>query len=290
MNIELMKMQIKTCDECGSKETEYNETLGELCCQECGLVIVTEMFEETVRIVNDGVVVASSDNGRLGSVITGAGSYKFNRWGKDSVFPKKVTDGFFHCNMVLSAVAPQMNLKGRTEELYLTFLNKGLFGRSTYEARATAVVYYALLENGTQHTIKEVSVEFPDSMKQAKKLIRKIKQFVGVKKLPYNPRYRLIKTVVSIAPNDLVFRKECESTLEYFEAIINQSDAYTKNPTYYKAICWIAAKKMVHPTILKKTICEKTNTSERLLYGETKKILSLIGYTTAQQLKGKKLW
>ena len=290
MNIELIPMQIKYCDECGSKETEYDDTLGELCCKVCGLVIVTEMFEETVRIVDGGVNVVSSDNGKLGSVITGKGSYKFNRWGKDSVFPKKVTDGFFHCNMVLSSVAPQMGLKMRVEELYLSFLNKGLFGRTTYEARATAVVYYALLENGTQHTIKEVSVEFPDSIRQAKKLIRKIKQFVGVKKLPYNPRYRLIKTVVMIDPDDLDFRREAENTLEYFEAIINQSDAYTKNPTYYVAICWIASKKMVHPTILKKTISEKTNTSERLIYGETKKILSLIGLKTAQELKGKQLW
>ena len=86
------------------------------------------------------------------------------------------------------------------------------------------------------------------------------------------------------------FRREAENTLEYFEAIINQSDAYTKNPTYYVAICWIASKKMVHPTILKKTISEKTNTSERLIYGETKKILSLIGLKTAQELKGKQLW
>ena len=41
-----------------------------------------------------------------------------------------------------------------------------------------------LLENGTQHTIKEVSEEFPDASKSAKKLIRKIKQVVGVQNLP----------------------------------------------------------------------------------------------------------
>ena len=214
---------MKKCDECGNSKTEYNEQMGETCCLECGLVIITEMFEETVRIVDNGVAVVSSDNGQLGSVITGKGSYKFNRFGKTNMFPRKVTDGFFHCKMVLAAVAPQMNLKQRVEELYLHFLNKGIFGKTTYEARATAVVYYALLENGTQHTIKEVGKEFPDSIKSAKKLIRKI-------------------------------------------------------------------KKMVHPTILRKTISEKTNTSERLIYGETTKILNLIGYKTASQLKGKQLW
>lgn len=288
MNIELITMRI--CDECGSTETEFDEQMGEVCCKSCGLVIVTEMFEETVRIVDNGVNVASSDNGRLGSVITGVGSYKFNRWGKDSVFPKKVIEGFYHCNMVLSNVAPQMKLKARTEELYLLFLNKGLFGRTTYEARATAVVYYALLENGTQHSIKEVSEEFPDSMKSAKKLIRKIKQFAGTKKLPYNPRYRLIKTVAKIAPDDLVFRREAESTLEFFEAVIAQTGDFTKSPSYYEAICWITVNKMVHPTIQRQTISKLTGVSEKTIYLETKKLLALIGYSVAHQIKGKRLW
>jgi transcription initiation factor TFIIIB Brf1 subunit/transcription initiation factor TFIIB len=283
-------MSVKICDECGSTETEYNEQLGEICCKMCGLVIVTEMFEETVRIVDNGVNVTSSDNGNLGSIITGVGSYKFNRWGKDSVFPKKVIEGFYHCNMVLSNVAPQMKLKARTEELYLLFLNKGLFGRTTYEARATAVVYYALLENGTQHSIKEVSEEFPDSMKSAKKLIRKIKQFAGKMKLPYNPRYRLIKTVAKIAPNDLAFRSEAENTLEYFESIIIKSGDFTKSPSYYEAICWITVNKMVHPTIQRQTISELTGVSQKTIYLETKKLLGLIGYSLAHEIKGKRLW
>ena len=283
-------MKMKICDECGSTETEYNEQLGETCCVECGLVIVTEMFEETVRIVENGVNVASSDNGHLGSVITGQGSYKFNRWGKDSVFPKKVIEGFYHCNMVLSNVAPQMKLKARVEELYLLFLNKGLFGRTTYEARGTAVVYYALLENGTQHSIKEVSEEFPDSMKSAKKLIRKIKQFSGTKKLPYNPRYRLLRTVAKVSPDDLVFRREAENTLEYFESIINKTGDFTKSPSYYEAICWITVNKMVHPTLQRQIISEKTGVSEKTIYLETKKLLGLIGYKVAQDIKGKQLW
>tara|TARA_R100000231_G_C5328347_1_gene165573 strand:- start:1811 stop:2662 length:852 start_codon:yes stop_codon:yes gene_type:complete len=283
-------MQNNICEECGNTETEFDEQLGEVCCKSCGLVIITEMFEETVRIVDNGVNVVSSDNGRLGSVITGQGAYKFNRWGKHSVFPKKVIDGFYHCNMVLSQVAPQMQLKARVEELYLLFLNKGLFGRTTYEARATAVVYYALLENGTQHSIKEVSEEFPDSMKSAKKLIRKIKQFAGTKKLPYNPRYRLIKTVAKIAPEDLVFRREAEETLEYFEAVIQQKGDYTKSPSYYEAICWITVNKMVHPTIQRQTISKQTGVSEKTIYLETKKLLELIGYRVAHEIKGKRLW
>ena len=47
MNIELMEM---ICNECGCTEYEYDENMGEKICKDCGLVLVTEMFEETVHI------------------------------------------------------------------------------------------------------------------------------------------------------------------------------------------------------------------------------------------------
>ena len=277
------------CDECGSKKNEFNETLGEICCSECGLVIVTELFEETVHSLNSqGELSHSAEKIGLGSVITGKGSYKFNRYGKTNVLPKKILDGIYHCNMVLSDVAPQMNLKDRVEELYILFMNKGLFGKTTYEARATAVVYYSLLENGTQHTIKEVSKEFPESIKSAKKIIRKIKQQVGVSNLPYNPHFRLTKTVKLIT-EDIEFLTYAEATLVYFENIIATA-TYTKNPAYYASICWITAKNMVHPTIIKKTISESTSINVKTLYVETKKLLALIGYTNINEIKGKQIW
>ena len=89
------------CDECNNTETEYNESLGELVCKGCGLVLVTEMFEETVRLVDDGEKVRSSDKGILGSVITGKGSFKYNRWGKQDTISPSIQTGLIHCNMVL---------------------------------------------------------------------------------------------------------------------------------------------------------------------------------------------
>ena len=41
------------CSECGCLVFNYNERLGETECSDCGLVVVTELFEETVRMVND---------------------------------------------------------------------------------------------------------------------------------------------------------------------------------------------------------------------------------------------
>lgn len=285
MNIELKTMK---CDECGSNDSVFDERMGEHVCNVCGLVIVTEMFEETVRLVDDGKVIKEADKGYLGSFITGDNSYKFTRWGKGSVYSESIQKALISCNMVLAGVAPQMNLKDRVEELYLKFLNKGIFGSTSHEARATAVVYYALLENGTQHTIKEVSEEFPDASKSAKKLIRKIKQVVGVQNLPYNPRYRLDRTCLQIS-DCIHFKAEAEKTLEYFEAIIVNSD-YTKSPSYYASICWITSSKMLHPTIQRQTISSKTGFSEWVIYRETKKLLNLICLEKVSELRGKMLW
>ena len=116
------------CDECGCTENEYDEVMGERVCKDCGLVLVTEMFEETVHILdNVGNVKHSSDKNRLGSVITGKGSYQFNKFGKNSVMPQHIQNGLMHCNMVLAQVCPQMDLKDRVEELYIKLLNVKTF-------------------------------------------------------------------------------------------------------------------------------------------------------------------
>ena len=62
MNIELKTMK---CDECGSNDSVFDERMGEHVCNVRGLVIVTEMFEETVRLVDDGKVIKEADKGYL---------------------------------------------------------------------------------------------------------------------------------------------------------------------------------------------------------------------------------
>ena len=37
-----------SCSECGEIETTYNEKIGETECVGCGLILITELFEETV--------------------------------------------------------------------------------------------------------------------------------------------------------------------------------------------------------------------------------------------------
>lgn len=274
------------CEECGSRDTTFNERLGEHCCNDCGLVLISEIFEQTVLSQDEKHNhIHSAEIRPLGS-ITNTGF--LNRFNQSSVLPKSVIDGLVHCNMVLTNVAPDMGLKQAVEELYMFFYNRGTFGKVVFEARATAVVYYALLENNTPFTLKEVSSEFPDSLSSARKLIRKMKQLKPSKNLSGNPVFSLSRTVVKITDN-APFAKECEKTLAFFEALIADS-YFTKSPSYYGAICWITANKLNHPTLTRKVISEKLEMSENKIWRETKKLLNLIGFSKPQEIRGKTIW
>ena len=276
------------CDECGCTENEYNEDMGERVCKDCGLVLVTEMFEETVHILDKvGNVKHSPDKGKLGSVITGKGSFKFNKFGKNSVIPQHIQKGLMHCNMVLSQVAPNLKLNDRVEKLYLEVHNKNIFGRSSYEARATALVFYALKENGTPHPMKDVMAEFNPNEKSVKRLVRKINQLYrnSANYTPINPQYQLEQTLSKVS-DDLEFRRQCLKVLEFFEAKV-EKNTFNKGRSYYASIIYIAANINLRHDITCQKISEITGFSRWVIWRQTKAILNMIGYNNAKELKGK---
>ena len=278
------------CDECGSKDNYFDEIQGERICNECGLVLVQEMFEETVHLLDTGGNLQhSADKGKLGSVITGKGSYKFNKFGKNSVIPQSIQNGLVHCNMVLANVAPNLKLNERVEKLYMDLNNKGIFGRSQFEARATAVVFYALRENGTPYSFKEVMGEFEPNLKVVKRLVRKINQTYrnSANYMPINPQYLLEQTLNKIT-DDLVFKRQAIKVLEFFEAKVEQN-TFNRGRSYYASIIWITAKMYVNTQITQVLITKKTGFSRFNIRRQTKEILSMIGLELANQVKGKQL-
>lgn len=287
MNIGLIMM---ICDECGCSENTFDETLGERVCIQCGLVLVQELFEETVHILDKvGNVQHSPDKGKLGSVITGKGSFKFNKFGKNSVIPQHIQKGLMHCNMVLSHVAPNLKLNDRVEKLYMEVHNKNIFGRSSYESRATALVFYALKENGTPHPMKDVMAEFNPNEKSVKRLVRKINQLYrnSANYTPINPQYQLEQTLSKVS-DDLEFRRQCLKVLEFFEAKV-EKNTFNKGRSYYAAIIWIAAKMNLNTSIKDRILSEKTGFSRWVIWRQTKEILGMVGLENARQVKGKQL-
>jgi transcription initiation factor TFIIIB Brf1 subunit/transcription initiation factor TFIIB len=283
IKIELIGMK---CDECNSVDNYFDERLGERVCSECGLVLITHMFEETTHILDSvGDVVHTADNDKLGSVITGQGSFKYNRF-QNPVVPKHITNGIMYCNMVLSNVTHSQESKDRVEKVYTELCSsvEG-FTRYTYENRATAVVFYVLREAGTPSTMKEVCAEFEVEVKLVKRILRKINAYYknASNRNTVSPIYYLDKTVKSIT-NDLSFLNQCRTVLEKFETVIANS-SFNKSKSYYASICWITSNIYVRE-YTRTVIAEKSGYNEKCVYLQTRALLNLFGFTDVNDVKG----
>ena len=277
------------CQECQSNEFEYNEVMGETACVDCGLIIITELFEETVRSVGNSKEVHTKEIGGLGSIIQQSGKLRKTqtRYGRKDAHIRK---GIVFANMVLTSITNNRILTDRVDEVYRELYSKSIFSSfHPLEVRATAVVFFIMKENRTPVSIKEVSKEFNCQGKKLNRLIRKINSHYGnkLKLLQEDPQYMLKKTASQIT-DDIVFLSRCMETLEFFEPIVEKSD-YNKRGAYYESICWIAKNIFVHPTITLKLIAERSDYSRSAIKKQTKDLLGLIGLTTCAQVKGKQI-
>lgn len=277
------------CVECGMTEYVFNETLGETECVNCGLVVQTEPFEQSVRMVNEGVAIRSADKNKLGSVITGKGSYKYNKRGNNTSVPSHITKALVLCKMALSAIQENSNLKDRVEEVYMELYSKGVFGTQTLENRAVAVVHFVLLENRTPSPLKDIAKEFDCNIKSTGKLSRKVLAFYRHKKhnLAPDPNFLLSQTVTKIT-NDGFFLNLCQETMEGLEPILDRAK-YNKTPSYYACVAWITKNINLYSTITISKISKATGIHRATIYKNTKNIIALLGYTDVKQMKGKKI-
>ncbi len=272
------------CTECNSTSNSYDERLGETVCAECGLVLVSEMFEETVHILDKvGDNIHSADKGHLGSVITGKGSFRLNRYNKTT---NHITVGITYCNMVLSNLSPSPALKERVGVIYRElYLNMKAFTRYTYENRATAIVYYALRENGTPAEMKEVCQEFEVQPKLVKKILRKINSHFGnrINQVPVSPTYYLNRLLGKVT-KDLSFHRQCNEVLALFESLIGSD--YNKSKAYYASICWITTNLYCRVEFTRTKLAKDAGFDEKCLYLQTKSLLGLIGFSKVKEIQG----
>jgi transcription initiation factor TFIIIB Brf1 subunit/transcription initiation factor TFIIB len=274
------------CSECGSLIFNYNERMGETECSDCGLVVVTELFEETVRMVDNGVVTHSADKGRLGSIITGKGSYQFNRRGNNSTTPRHILSGIQTCNMILSSIQINHPLKERVEECYLDAQRKGLFGKIKLEARCTATVFYVLKENRTPVSMKELCSEYSCSIKVVNRLSQKMINHFRNRNLLYgaDPTF-MLKQVCSKVTDDIMFYSNAVTLLEKLEPLV-EVNCYNKSRGYYAAVCWVAVNVFRYVGIKKGDISESTGISLSAIGKTSKALIKMLGYDKMSEVKG----
>jgi len=279
------------CAECTSDNFEYDEVMGETACKDCGLIVATEMFEETVRSIDVHGETHTKEMVDIGSIMNtntrlGKTHFKYATKGGEQSIKK----GIVFCQMVLSNFITTESVMKRIDEVYRELHSKNLFSNAhSLELRATAVVWYVLKENKTPISIKEACVEFNCAGKKLNRLIRKITSYYSVR-LRYikeDPQF-LLKKVVSKITDDISYASQCLETLEFFEPILEKSD-YNKRSAYYESICWITKNIFVHPKLTLKIIAERSDASWSAIQKQTKDLLGLIGLTTCAQVKGKQI-
>lgn len=269
------------CLECEGTKFEMDERLGELSCVDCGLIAITELFEQSVSSFDRKGDLIHSPDKVLGSV----NSNRNPKWLKNSNL--HLENGLRMCNMLLSTLMPKHPLKNRVEECYIELYRKHVLTTLGLEEKATAVVYYVLKENRTPVPLKELRQEFSCNTRTLNRAIKRInKHYNSPKKDGADPTY-MLKRITSKITLDLEFASKCQEVLEVFESITKDIDC-VKGTVYYASICWIAKNMFLHP-IKQKDIARKAKVSISSIKLTTKKLLALVGYENCSQIKGKQV-
>jgi transcription initiation factor TFIIIB Brf1 subunit/transcription initiation factor TFIIB len=265
------------CLECEGNNFEMNDNLGELSCVDCGLIAITELFEQTVRPLNKRGEFIHSPDKKLGT-------YVKSRWLRNN---SHLDNGLRMCNMLLSTLMPRHPLSNRVEECYIELYRKNVLTTLGIEEKATAVVYYVLKENRTPVPLKELRREFSCNTRTLNRAVKRInKHYNSTKKPKVDPNYMLKQTTDKIT-EDLAFASKCQEVLEVFEPLTQDIDC-VKGTVYYASICWIAKNMFLHP-ITQKEIAERANVATSTIKLTTKKLLALISYENCSQLRGKQI-
>lgn len=269
------------CLECNGNKFTMDERMGELTCSDCGLIAVTELFEQSVSSFNRKGDLIHSPDKVLGSAPTSL----VPKWFKSN--NTHLDNGLRMCNMLLSTLMPRHPLQNRVEECYINLYRSHVLTTLGLEEKATAVVYYVLKENRTPIPLKELRKEFSCNTRTLNRAIKRInKHYNAPRKDGADPTY-MLKRVTSKITHDLEFASNCQEVLEVFESITKNMDC-AKGTVYYASICWIAKNMFLHP-IKQKEIARKAKVSISSIKLTTKKLLYLIGYENCSQIKGKQI-
>jgi len=260
------------CPDCKSRNNQYDERMGERVCSDCGLVIVTEPFEQTISSFGiEGNLIRTKDVG-LGTTTDG--------------IPRHIKKGISFCQMALSSIAPQINLKDRVSKLYVDLHNKGVFHSRSLEDRASAVVFYALKENNTPYSLKEVCREYSCSVKSVNRIVRRINQVYGNKNcFTTNHEFALTREVNKLSMG-LEFQNSAIKVLTRLESVIDDAHI-TRGRTYYACICWMTCVLTQQPFCTQVKAANKTGYSRVNIRKKTNELIKLLGFENIEQMKGK---
>tara|TARA_B100001939_G_scaffold346368_1_gene364996 strand:+ start:505 stop:1416 length:912 start_codon:yes stop_codon:yes gene_type:complete len=163
------------CDNCKSNNSKFDIGIGEYFCNDCGYVIVSQIFEERPSFNTERNI-----DKKLGSLVGDSTdkltrrlkrTEKFHSAGKESTI---LPTGMIECNMVLSPYLPNHSLQDRVEYLYKKIFADKKITAFTIRVRAVGIVICALREMGIPVSVKTLSKNNEVNPYNVSKCARKI--------------------------------------------------------------------------------------------------------------------
>ena len=263
------------CSECNNTEFKFNETLGETECVECGLVMITEPFEQEISLFDgDGNMLRSRD------VLLG--SKAVNKY--DKTMPTHILVGKRMTVMLATSITQSRAIVERCEQAYMSCFKKGVFGRSDYEVRASALVYYVLRERNLPYSLNEICQEFgvrPNLVVKQAKAIAKHFNNPGVFSLSNN-----IGMVEKHAEKlgGLAFSRTCGLLYSFFERRIEEQQENFR-PYTHGGIIYLGSL-CDYKRITQTQVAETVGCTQRTIQQEFSRLMKMIG-KNKKQIEGK---
>ena len=278
------------CIECKSESSTFNDTLGERACDGCGLIHLTNPFEETISWTGERWEDRPNDSdssGHLGSYImksdiTNKRDYFLRQ---QNIKTNSITSSDRHMyalsyNILWKyAVASNNSDKRKKVPIYYKALQENrILSGLTLETRAAGLTYFILKEAKINISLKEHSKKSEVSIRQIVKCAKKIATFhkkahVFAYETPIEDAIKVLdtlprKTTPLFRVNTLKFVEYVHSKYEY------SCIRYTLNTL--GAIIWLSGR--IHNTPLSQVLISETvGCSEIGLRQSVHKICNLSG-------------
>ena len=272
----MKKIPMMRCVECESNNFSFDDRLGEQVCDECGLVLITEPFEQNSYSYDaNGQIVREA--WKLPS--TNVSSMK--SWGKTD---RAIHTGIAMCKILLSSLSSSSALRERVDILYRELYRKHVFTTSTLEDRSAALVYYILRECNLPYTLEEVCREYDCVSKRVFKLSKKIALAMNNTSIFLINDSRPFAEKYASKIGGPSFVSKVGRLAVYFDDFVVKSGENLR-PSSPAAFCYIVCL-LENSEVSQKTLSEKTGFSTRTIYRETERLLKLKNLNK-NEIKGK---
>ena len=285
----------ESCKECGCVSFQYDDSLGESVCVDCGLVIVVNPFEETVSYVDWSQDNRKPNTTHLGSYIltrdiSGKRDWSLYREQIRSQ-PESSTDRRMKIllSMNLSYYNVPPNLIKRAYSYYKTMNKDRLFIGLPVEKRAAALTFYILKELDIVCNIREHSKHTRVKRADISKIARKIARYQKKSHvfIETNHISKLQVLLSKLEANDTTinssFRENAHRMVEYVSRHMEALDLRYSN-NLLVATVWITGRILGYP-VHQYMLCEVWPSSTLGLRQAAKKIYEIFNIDSSNLTK-----